>query len=118
MRTVMRAVEAMNTVEAGPRELLIGTQQTQTGGVLVVVRDSGPSIDPDHVDRQKQTFGQSCRPSRDNKLKDSPVWLATGGPQAPAVGFDDRAADCQSQSHAVGLCRVEWFKETREGLRA
>src|SRR6185437_3560870 len=35
-----------------------------------------------------------------------------------AVGFDNRAADCQSQSHAVGLCRVEWFKKMREGLRA
>jgi hypothetical protein len=64
----------------------------------------------------EETLGQSRRPSRDNKLKDSPVWLATSGPQAPAVGFDDRAADCQSQSHAVGLCRVEWFKETRDGI--
>jgi hypothetical protein len=58
------------------------------------------------------------KPARDRKLKESAVWLASSGPQASAVGFDDRAADCQSHSHAVGLCRVEWFKETREGLRA
>src|SRR6185295_1145729 len=44
------------TVEAGPRELLIGTEQTQTGGVLVSVRDSGPGIDPDQFDRLFEAF--------------------------------------------------------------
>jgi hypothetical protein len=34
------------------------------------------------------------------------------------VDFDDRAADHWSHSHAVGLCRVEWFKETRKRFRA
>src|SRR5262249_37617050 len=46
------------------------------------------------------------------------MWLACADPQASAMGFDDRAADCQSHSHAVGFCRVEWFKETRERLRS
>ena len=46
----------MSTVEAGPRELLISTEQTQTGGVLVSVRDSGPGIDPDHLDRVFEAF--------------------------------------------------------------
>jgi signal transduction histidine kinase len=46
----------MSTVEAGPRELLISTEQTQTGVVLVSVSDSGPGIDPDHLERIFQTF--------------------------------------------------------------
>jgi signal transduction histidine kinase len=56
LNLILNAVEAMGSVEAGPRELLIGTEQTQTGGVLVSVRDSGPGIDPDHLDRIFQAF--------------------------------------------------------------
>ncbi len=56
MNLILNAVEAMSTVEAGPRELLISTEQTQTGGVLVSVRDSGPGIDPEHVDRVFDAF--------------------------------------------------------------
>ena len=56
LNLILNAVEAMSTVEAGPRELLIGTEQTQTSGVLVSVRDSGPGIDPDHLRRVFEAF--------------------------------------------------------------
>jgi PAS domain S-box-containing protein len=56
LNLILNAVEAMSTVEAGPRELLITTEQTQTGGVFVSVRDSGPGIDPDHLDRIFRAF--------------------------------------------------------------
>src|SRR5713101_4521222 len=56
LNLILNAVEAMSTVEAGPRELLISTEQTQTGGALLSVRDSGPGIDPDHVDRVFEAF--------------------------------------------------------------
>ena len=56
LNLILNAAEAMSTVEAGPRELLISTEQTQTGGVLVSVRDSGPGIDPDHLDRVFEAF--------------------------------------------------------------
>ena len=49
------AVEAMSSVEEGARELLIRTEQTQTG-VLVAVHDSGPGIDPQNLDRVFDAF--------------------------------------------------------------
>ena len=56
LNLILNAVEAMSTVEAGPRELWISTEQAQTGGVLVSVRDTGPGIDPDHLDRVFEAF--------------------------------------------------------------
>jgi signal transduction histidine kinase len=56
LNLVLNAVEAMSSVEAGPRELLISTEQTEANGVLVAVRDSGPGIDPEHVERVFEAF--------------------------------------------------------------
>jgi len=56
MNLILNAVEAMSTIEVGPRELYVSTEQIQPDGVLVSVRDSGPGIDPDHVDRVFQAF--------------------------------------------------------------
>jgi C4-dicarboxylate-specific signal transduction histidine kinase len=56
LNLILNAVEAMGSVEAGPRELLISTEQTQGNGVLVTVRDSGPGIDPEHVERVFEAF--------------------------------------------------------------
>jgi signal transduction histidine kinase len=36
--------------------LLISTEQNRTNGVLVAVRDSGPGIDPERVERVFDTF--------------------------------------------------------------
>jgi hypothetical protein len=47
--------EAMGSVEAEPRELLISTAQHHTG-VLVAVRDSGPGMDPAHLERAFDAF--------------------------------------------------------------
>ncbi|MER8700325.1 PAS domain-containing protein [Mesorhizobium sp. M1227] len=56
LNLILNAVEAMSTLKAGPRELSISTEQAQTGGILVSVRDSGPGIDPDNLDRVFQAF--------------------------------------------------------------
>ena len=56
LNLVLNAVEAMSAVEAGPRELLISTEQTEANGVLFAVRDSGPGIDPEHVERVFEAF--------------------------------------------------------------
>jgi PAS domain S-box-containing protein len=50
LNLILNAVEAMGSVEAGARELLISTEQDDTG-VRVAVRDSGPGIDPTQLER-------------------------------------------------------------------
>src|SRR4029078_7914474 len=55
LNLLLNAVEAMSSVEAPPRDLLISTKQDHTG-VLVAVRDSGPGIDPSHLERVFDAF--------------------------------------------------------------
>jgi PAS domain S-box-containing protein len=55
LNLVLNAVEAMGSVEAEARELLISTDQDHTG-VRVAVRDTGPGIDPTHLERVFEAF--------------------------------------------------------------
>jgi PAS domain S-box-containing protein len=56
LNLILNAVEAMGSVEAGARELLISSEQSQTNGALVAVRDSGPGIDPERLERVFEAF--------------------------------------------------------------
>lgn len=55
LNLILNAVEAMGSVEAGSRELLVSTGQDHTN-VLVAVRDSGPRIEATHLERVFETF--------------------------------------------------------------
>jgi PAS domain S-box-containing protein len=44
LNLIMNAVEAINSVGEGPRELMISTGQAPSQGVLIAVRDSGPGL--------------------------------------------------------------------------
>jgi PAS domain S-box-containing protein len=51
MNLVLNAVEAMSSVEEGARELSISTKQVQPNDISVAVQDSGPGIDPEHIEQ-------------------------------------------------------------------
>jgi PAS domain S-box-containing protein len=55
LNLLLNALEAMGSVEAAPRELLISTTQDHAG-VVVAVQDSGPGIDPEQLDRIFNSF--------------------------------------------------------------
>jgi PAS domain S-box-containing protein len=55
LNLLLNAVEAMGSVEATPRDLLISTKQDHTG-VVVAVHDSGPGLDPSHLERVFDAF--------------------------------------------------------------
>jgi PAS domain S-box-containing protein len=51
LNLVMNAMEAMSSVDDRPRELLITTRNLAADQVQVTVKDSGPGIDPDLLDK-------------------------------------------------------------------
>jgi PAS domain S-box-containing protein len=55
MNLILNAIEAMSSV-AGVRELSIETEQSRTGDIVVALRDSGPGIDPAHLERVFEPF--------------------------------------------------------------
>ncbi|HVI80387.1 MAG TPA: ATP-binding protein, partial [Candidatus Acidoferrum sp.] len=55
LNLILNAAEAMASMEEGARELLISTEEDQAGAV-VAVRDSGPGVDPEHLDRVFDAF--------------------------------------------------------------
>ena len=55
LNLILNAAEAMGSMEEGARELLISTEDDQAG-VVVAVRDSGPGIDPEHLERVFDAF--------------------------------------------------------------
>jgi PAS domain S-box-containing protein len=56
MNLVLNAVEAMGSVEEGARTLRVSTGRDGDGGILVAVRDSGPGIDPEHLQKVFERF--------------------------------------------------------------
>src|SRR3984885_2007120 len=56
LNLVLNAVEEMASVEAPTRLLLISTEQNRADEVLVAIRDSGPGIAPDHLERVFEAF--------------------------------------------------------------
>src|SRR5213594_2166506 len=56
LNLMINAIEAMNEVSDGPRELSITSAQDESKEVLIAVRDSGPGLDPRSLDRLFHAF--------------------------------------------------------------
>ena len=56
LNLILNAVESMSSVDDARRELSIGTGRTEADEILVAVRDSGPGIDPEHLERVFDSF--------------------------------------------------------------
>ena len=56
LNLLINAMEAMSARSEGPRDLLISTAKTDSEGVLVSVRDSGPGLAPESVERLFEPF--------------------------------------------------------------
>jgi signal transduction histidine kinase len=51
LNLILNAVEAMSALPDGPRELVIRSERDESGNVLVSVRDTGPGLSPEAMDR-------------------------------------------------------------------
>ena len=56
LNLVLNAFEAMSGISESPRELLIATNKTESGDVVVSVRDSGPGLAPAAFERLFEAF--------------------------------------------------------------
>jgi C4-dicarboxylate-specific signal transduction histidine kinase len=56
LNLIVNAVEATSGVSGESRELLISTRKTETGGVRVAVRDSGPGLTPAALEHLFEPF--------------------------------------------------------------
>jgi C4-dicarboxylate-specific signal transduction histidine kinase len=56
LNLIMNAIEAMSEVGERPRELLISTSLTESEGVLVDIRDSGPGLPQANLERLFEAF--------------------------------------------------------------
>ena len=56
LNLIMNAIEALNEVSEGPRELMVGTGKNGSNGVFVAVSDSGPGLDAELTSRIFDAF--------------------------------------------------------------
>src|SRR5262249_62242944 len=56
LNLVMNAIEALSGVDDGPRVLVVRSDPDAASSVLVTVRDSGPGLEPQHLDRLFEPF--------------------------------------------------------------
>jgi signal transduction histidine kinase len=56
LNLIMNSVEAMSEASKGSRDLLISTAEDISNGVLVAVRDTGPGLNPESLERLFDPF--------------------------------------------------------------
>jgi C4-dicarboxylate-specific signal transduction histidine kinase len=115
LNLILNAVEAMGSVDEGARELLISTEQNRTNGVLVAVRDSGPGVDPERIERVFEAFyttkssgvgmGLSiCRSIID--AHGGRLWADANGPRGAVFQFTLPGAERELTNHLQASHRM------------
>src|SRR5262249_31594034 len=56
LNLIINAIEALSSVQHGPRELTISTAESQSNGVHVAIGDSGPGMAPATLERLFDPF--------------------------------------------------------------
>jgi signal transduction histidine kinase len=56
LNLVMNAIEALSGVSAGPRTLWVSSECGAATEVVIAVRDSGPGLEPQHLERLFEAF--------------------------------------------------------------
>jgi signal transduction histidine kinase len=56
LNLVMNAIEALSGVSAGLRVLWVSSEKVAATEVVVAVRDSGPGLEPQHLERLFEAF--------------------------------------------------------------
>ena len=56
LNLIVNAIEAMSGMNEAPRNLLLTTEKAEPDGVLVAVRDSGPGLTPENLERLFDAF--------------------------------------------------------------
>jgi signal transduction histidine kinase len=108
LNLVMNAVEAIKSRDTGPREILIETARTEADDILVSVRDTGPGLDPSHIERIFDAFyttkadglglGLSiCRSIIE--AHGGKLWATAGAPQGAVFQFTLPAEQSQRAGH-------------------
>jgi C4-dicarboxylate-specific signal transduction histidine kinase len=96
LNLMMNAIEAMNGLSDAPRELFIGSAKDGSQGVLVIVRDSGPGLDPGSLDRlfhafyttKSQGMGMGLAISRSIiEAHDGRLWATANAPRGAVFQF-------------------------------
>lgn len=96
LNLMVNAMDAMHGNREGPRELLVGSQMGGSDSVVVIVKDSGPGIDPDHIGRIFEAFYTTkphgigmglaiCRSIVE--AHDGRLWAATNGSRGATFQF-------------------------------
>jgi len=103
LNLIVNAIEAMSAMSGGTRELSISTKLDAPNGALVAVRDSGPGMDPENLERLFEAFyttksigmgmGLSiCRSIIE--AHDGRIWAEANAPQGATFQFVLPLADC------------------------
>jgi C4-dicarboxylate-specific signal transduction histidine kinase len=119
LNLILNAVEAMSSVGADERELLISTDKSEANGALVAVRDSGPGIDPEHLELVFEAFYSTksgmgmglsiCRSII--AAHGGRLWAAATGPRGAVFQFTLPSAETEA-SIARPFTKLESHKKT------